>query len=126
MQRGTSLKYYADRPVRDSPDNMPWDCSLNQDVYFSADFHVTMTNHMVRYEDGRFPQGKFDISTPNREAHAYCRMLNPETGGFPSSERIIKDVEKVFESTEIVRKYEGIKTNSIGNWKRKRQEATCQ
>ena len=58
---------------------------MKQDVHLSADLHVTMTNHMVKDEDGIFPEGKFDISTHNHGAHAHCRILRPDTGGFPLS-----------------------------------------
>ena len=105
---------------------MSWDCSLNQDVHISADLHVTMTNHMVKDEDGRFPEDKFDFSTPNHRAHAYCLILHLETGDVPSSESIIWDVNKVFESMEMVQKSEGIKIDGIGNRRGKCQEAPCQ
>ena len=84
-----------------------------------------MTNHMVKYKDGRFPEGKFDFFTPNLGAHDYCWILHLETGGVPSSERIIWDFNKVFESMEMVRKYEGININGLWNRKVKRQEAPC-
>ena len=92
LHREPDFKAYAYSPVRDIPENMSWDCSLNQDVNLSADLHATMMNHMVKDEDGRYPEGKFDISTPNRAAHAYCRIIHPETGGVSSSKRIIWDV----------------------------------
>ena len=119
LQREPDLKAYDDRPAVDSTENMPWDCSLNQDVHLSTDLHVTMANNTVKDEDGRFPEGKFDISTPNRGAHDYCRTLHLETGGVPSIKRIIWDIEKVFESMEMVRKSEGIKIDSLGNQKGK-------
>ena len=126
LQREPKLKAYADRSVIESPENMPWDCSLNHEINFSADLHVTMINHMVKAEDGRFPEGKFYLSTTNNGAHAYYRILHPETGGAPLSNHIIQDVEKVFESMKMVQKYYGIKIDGLGNWKGKRQEAPCQ
>ena len=86
-----------------------------------------MTNHMVRDEDGRFPKAKFDLSTPKRGSHAYCRILHPVTGGVPSSHRILRDVDKVFESMAMVMKAQGIKIDGLGNRKGKRQEESpCQ
>ena len=72
---------------------MPWDCSLKQDVHFPADFYITIANHMVKYKDGRFLEGEFDLSIPNRGAHGYWRILHPYTRGVTSSEGIIQDVD---------------------------------
>ena len=90
-------------------------------MHLSTDLHVTMANNTVKDEDGIFPEGKFDIYTPNRGAHDYCQTLHLETGGVPSIKRIIWDIEKVFESMEMVRKSEGIKIDSLGNQKGKCQ-----
>ena len=84
-----------------------------------------MTNHMVKDKAGRWPEGKFDVSTPNFGSHDYCWILHPKTGGVPLSKRIIRDVNKFFESIVMVRKSEGINIDSLGNRKVKRQEATC-
>ena len=48
---------------------------------------------MVKYKDGRFLEGEFDLSIPNRGAHGYWRILHPYTRGVTSSEGIIQDVD---------------------------------
>jgi hypothetical protein len=115
------LKAYRTRPVGDSPESMPWDTSLNNDVHKSVDLHVTMTNHL---ETG--DPRKFDLSTPYRGANAYLRLLHPVTGGVPCSQRIIRDSEKVLESFETIRQADGIKVDGLGNRKGKRHETPGQ
>ena len=83
-------------------------------------------NQLVKDEGSRFLDGKFNLSTPNFGSHDYCQILHPETGGVPLRNRIIRDVKKVFESMEVVQKYEGINIYGIGNRKGKSQGASCQ
>ena len=53
-----ALRKYRMRPVGDSPEFMPWDTSLNNDVHCAVDRHVTMTNNMAKDD-----KDKFDLST---------------------------------------------------------------
>ena len=58
------------QPFGNSPEMMPWDISLNQDV------HVCLSHHDVATND--YPKDKhtkFDLSTPTHAGHAYCRNL---------------------------------------------------
>ena len=66
---------------------------------------------------------KFSLSTPLRGSWAYRRILDPVTGGVPSSSRICRDVDKVFESMMIIHDHAGIKVDGLGNRKGNRHEA---
>jgi hypothetical protein len=61
-----ALKAYLFQPVRNSPENMPWDTSLNQDVKAGVEKHVAMT-HDLDKSDPR----KFSLSTPQRGSSAF-------------------------------------------------------
>ena len=101
-----SLSAYLHRPVGNSPENMPWDTSLNQDVKKAVEHHVNLT-HELEENDPK----KFSISTPNRGSSAFLRVLEE----IPTSKRIIHDVKKVLVSLEIVRKARGRKVQGVGN-----------
>jgi hypothetical protein len=104
------LKAYYNRPVGDRPENMPWDNTLNQDVHVSVNQHVLFTS---KYEED--DERKFSLSTPNRASYAYRRILHPVTGVVPSSDRIIHDVELVFESLMKIHHAKGIKDTTLAN-----------
>jgi hypothetical protein len=105
-----SLKAYFNRPVGDTPEAMPWDCSLNQDIHRDVDRHVLYTQNLPEEDDH-----KFSMSTTKREAFAYERLLNIDSGNSPTSERIIQDINKVFKSLETIRDHEGIMVEGLGN-----------
>ena len=114
-----SLKLYAKRPPGDSPYFMPWDNSLNQDLHLAVDYHAVMTSDL---DEGELK--KFSLSTPSRGSSAYRRILHPLTGGIPSSARICRDVDKVFESMKVVLDNGGIKVDGLGNRKGRRHKAS--
>jgi len=101
-----SLSHYRNRPVGDSPELMPWDTSLNQDVHLSVERHIQATKDLLD-EDAK----KFSISTPKRGASAYIRVLQ----GCPSSKRIVQDTLKVRRSIDAIIHAEGIAVENLGN-----------
>jgi predicted flap endonuclease-1-like 5' DNA nuclease len=103
------LKAYLGRPVGNSPEMMPWDCSLNKDLKDAVMQHMCYTCHLPE-EDKR----KFSLSTPKRGSWAFRRILEHEDGS-PSSERILQDVRKVFQSMERIRKAKGSLIPGIGD-----------
>eukprot|EP00978_Attheya_sp_CCMP212_P008683 scaffold20425_cov45-Attheya_sp.AAC.1 len=105
-----SLKAYFDRPVGDTPEAMPWDCSLNQDIHRDVDHHVLYTQLLPEEDDQ-----KFSMSTPKRGASAYKRLLDVDSGNSPTSERIIQDINKVFKSLQTIRDHEGTMVEGLGN-----------
>ena len=90
-------KAYQGKPVGNSPEFMPLDTHLNQDLHTSHDYHATITQHL-NDDDPR----KFDGSTPKRLSSSYLRLYHPETGVAPTSNRIIQDVTRVLSSLEKV------------------------
>jgi hypothetical protein len=60
------LKIYSNRPVGNSPEMMPWDCSLNKDVLDGLNRHVLLTKD--------YPK-KFSLSTPKNIDHAIKRLV---------------------------------------------------
>jgi hypothetical protein len=104
-QDDPTLSAYYHR-VGNSPENMPWDSSLNQDVYAAVQRHVLLTLKLA-VDDKQ----KFDLSTPKRGSSAYHRILEV----VPSSERIIHDIDKVFESMLIVQKARGVHCHGVGS-----------
>jgi hypothetical protein len=101
-----SLKYYFCKPVGNSPEMMPWDTSLNQDVKCAVDRHVMS---MADFEDDN--PLKFSLSTPKRGARAFVRVLE----GVPSSHRIIHDITKVIASMVLVQAKSGVLVQGVGN-----------
>jgi hypothetical protein len=93
---------YDGRPIGDTPEFMCWDCSLNKDLHDSINWHILLTSDLA--DDN--PK-KFSISTPKRGSLAHFRVLHPETGGVPSSERIMGDVYKIKDSMLAVYKNDG-------------------
>jgi hypothetical protein len=105
-QNQADLKIYRSRPVGDRPENMPWDNNLNQDVHLSVNHHVLFTS-LYDEDDER----KFSLSTPKRASFAYRRILHPETGVAPSSDRIVHDVDLVFKNLMKIHLESGKKLN---------------
>merc|ERR1719276_261471 len=85
-------KRYSDNPLGNSPEFMPWDTHLNQDVHSSHDFHVSSTIHLP--DD--HPR-KFSGSTPKRMAHSYQRILHPTEGVSPTDGRILQDINRILQ-----------------------------
>jgi hypothetical protein len=64
------LKQYRGRPVGNSPENMPWDTSLNKDLHDAVKYHVAATADFTKFD-----QRKFDMTTPKKGTDAYRRVL---------------------------------------------------
>jgi hypothetical protein len=105
-QWDNDLKVYYGRPIGNSPENMPLDTSLNNNIHQKVEEHVLMTLEMDTTN-----AEKFDLSTPAKGWSAYRRVL--ET--CPTSERIVQDILKVLRSLEIVRKKKGVRCAGVGN-----------
>jgi hypothetical protein len=109
-----SLKAYANRPVGNSPENMPWDLNLNQDCKLSLEHNIMLTQDLPE-KDHR----KFSISTPKQGSHAFRRVLDY----VPSEERMIHDIKKVVESMKTVREAKGVYVSGLGDRTGRRREA---
>jgi predicted flap endonuclease-1-like 5' DNA nuclease len=108
------LKNFLHRPIGNSPEMMPWDCSLNKDIKDAVMRHVCYTCHLPE-DDVR----KFSLSTPKRGSWAFRRILEHEDGS-PSSQRILQDIAKVFNSMEKIRQAKGALIAGIGDRKGRR------
>jgi predicted GIY-YIG superfamily endonuclease len=108
------LKNFLNRPIGNSPEMMPWDCSLNKYIKDEVMRHVSYTCHLPE-DDVR----KFSLSTPSRGSWAFRRLLEHEDGS-PTSSQIIRDITKVFESMEKIRLADGALIQGIGDRKGRR------
>ena len=106
---------YEGKPVGNSPELMPLDNSLNQDLHESVRQHVALTQSLDNDD-----VNKFDISTPRRGSRAYHRVWNsPEAegaiGSAVSSRRIVQDTNKVLQALFIIRDNNGAAVEGLAS-----------
>ena len=96
---------------------MPLDTSLFQDIYLAISRHIIYTGCL----DKNDPK-KFCFSSLQKARHCFSRLWTPydknqENGnvGYPSSERIIQDIEKTVRSLKKVHDAKGIAIQGLGN-----------
>ena len=89
LNKGTA---YHERPVGNSPEFMPLDNSLNNDIKSSHMNHCMVTGHLNDDD-----VNKFSMKTPRLIERGVCRIWNHEDGP-PSSERIIHDINQTFDA----------------------------
>ena len=109
------FKRYKDNPIGNSPEFMPWDSHLNQDLHAAHDHHVTLTNHL----DDQDPR-KFDGSTPKRIASSYNRLL----AICPTSDRVLQDCSRVIDSFQAVFDAKGVILEEVGERRRGRRRVS--
>ena len=92
---------YHQRPVGNSPEFMPLDNSLNNDIQSSHLHHCIVTSHLPP-DDIR----KHSLATPNMISRGMTRIWdNPD--GPPSSSRIVHDVLKAIDAMKAVYEAKG-------------------
>ena len=108
---------YSDKPTGNSPEFMPLDCSLFQDIYLALSRHIIYTGCL----DKNDPK-KFSFSSLQKATHSFSRLWtgydkNQENAneGYPSSERIMQDIEKIVTSLKTVHDAKGIAVQGLGN-----------
>ena len=109
---------YGHRWVGNSPEFMPWDCSLFQDLEVSLRHHVVLTSELAD-DDPR----KFSLRSPPQIDSAIHQLLDPQfTGeeGVPKASRIQGDIRKVLDSYKQVVEAEGAFVKGIGDRSGKR------
>ena len=107
---------YEGRPVGNSPELMPWDASLNQDVDCSVARHVSACSLLQPTDPGY--DKRFSRYTPKLQTSAYLRVLDPAHGphgGSPSSSRICQDVSKFLVACCAIRDARGICVPGLGS-----------
>ena len=111
------------RPVGNSPELMPLDCSLLADLSHDLSRHVRMTKAL----DNIDPK-KFSRSTPGRLSRSLRRLLwhswddaaeldfDAATGGSPSARRILQDIAKCMKDHILaIIHAKGAMVDGIGN-----------
>ena len=118
MNDGTGkLKFYANKPVGNSPEVMPLDCSLNWVLHSSVAKHVVLTKHLDNGDEN-----KFSTATPKEGLAAYKRVWEFEMDdsskqdtGAPTGKNIGVDVCRVIESMIIILKNGGVIVPGLGD-----------
>ena len=82
---------YANHPVRNSPEIMPLDCSLNKDIHKGMRRHFIYINKLDKNDE------KISINTQKQGVHAYRQLWDPKhlPEGIPSSAFIIQDINQI-------------------------------
>ena len=105
---------YAGRPVGNTPEVMPWDCCLNQDVHVAVDNHSSYFKAIGK-DHPLYPK-RFSKATPSIMEKSYSRILDPVHGVCPSSKRIIQDIERCWGShIDIICEHRGKAVDGIGS-----------
>jgi hypothetical protein len=100
------ISKFVGRPPGNSPELMPLDNSLNQDLHESTKKHnlLSMAIHTHGVSDERL----FLMTTPKEALRCYKRILDPLTGVVPTSERILQDVNKAINALQVIFEAEGV------------------
>lgn len=114
---------WSGRPVGNSPELMPLDNSLNQDLHESVRKHVSMSL-IIRKLDASDPR-LFSMATSKLTALAYQRIFHPVTGVSPRPTRIVQDINKVMHALKVIYEHEGVYVPGLakGSTKGKRNTA---
>ena len=105
MDDGSTNTNYTGRPVGNSPEFMPLDNSLNNDIHQAAKAQVSATRFLPKDDPKRF-----SFATPETIKHAYGRIHCPRydpRSAIPTNDRIAQDINKVFFCLLTVMEAEG-------------------
>ena len=83
---------YEGRPIGNTPELMPLDCSLFKDVDDAVARHIAVSCWVPK--DHPDYNKRFSRSSRVISRSTYFRILDPVTGVSPSSRRIIQDVDR--------------------------------
>jgi len=104
---------FAGKPVGNSPELMPLDCSLNKDLDDAVMRHILLSAHLKK-DDER----KFSLATIKSGARAYRLLWDPAHGphgGSPTTDRILNDINKVLTSLRAIYDANGRIVEGLGN-----------
>ena len=106
LSSGKTTKDFANRPPGNSPEFMPLDTTLNQDIHEAVNTQVAATYFLPK----NHPL-KFSLATPATIEHAYGRVHCPnyekQNSAIPTNRRIKQDINKVFFALLTVMKANG-------------------
>ena len=106
---------WAGRPMGNSPELMPLDNSLNQDLHEGVRFHVSVST--MYFERGETDPRIFLLTTPAQVSSAYERGWEI----FPFDKRIIQDIKRVDGAHFAIVEHEGVYVEGLaGSTKGKR------
>ena len=91
--------------VGNQSEKQPLDNILNEDHNLAVDRHVILSQVLSNDPDDKLT---FSLATPRLGAIAYKRIVHPETGVAPTSERIIEDCERVWTSCCPILEHRGV------------------
>jgi hypothetical protein len=81
---------------------MSLDETLNMGIHVSVGYYIAITSHLPNDDPL-----KFSFSTPKEISRVYLRLVDPVTGGVPSSNQIFQDCEKWSKSLGNIRQAGG-------------------
>ncbi len=93
------LKWWQ-QPIRNSPELMPLDNSLNQDVQKSVRGHTVMS--LTIWDCNNKDNCLITMAKPKETAPSYKCIFDPTTGVVPKSERILQDMNKVMHALQVI------------------------
>ena len=103
---------FENRSVGNSPEFMPLDNSLNNDVKIQHNFHCALTSHLALTDDR-----KFSNRTPKSISQGIRRLVEGHLpdDGVPSSRRIIQDCDRALDSMRTVCEHNGAIVPGLAN-----------
>ncbi|EJK60897.1 hypothetical protein THAOC_18686 [Thalassiosira oceanica] len=101
---------FGGRPVGNSPEFMPWDASLNQDVHESVRRHCVLCRSTLKRQDRLNDDRRFSLATPKLGVATYLRIIDPRpfVGVSPTPKRIVQDIEGAWNAMMIVYQHKGV------------------
>ena len=99
---------FGSRPVGNSPEFMPLDNALNNDLQLSKSLHCAITAYIEDPNDER----KFSMGTPNTIVKGIIRLWGTNV---PSSDRIEQDCDKALRSFGCVYEHGGRMVPNLAN-----------
>ena len=104
-----NLGSFGGRPVGNSPEFMPGDACLNNDVHESARRHCVLSRSTPKRQGNTNNDREFSMATPQLAVLTYDRLMDPDicTGVVPNSKRILQDIESVWQAMQTVCEHKG-------------------
>ncbi len=90
-----------------SPELMPLDTSLYQDIHESTKKHKLLSMALCTHHSAA-DNCIFLMATPREAARCYKHICLPITGVEPTSECILQDVNKAINALQVIYKAEGV------------------
>lgn len=82
---------YFGRSPGNTPEVMPWDEDLNHDLHDKVRDYACLSRFLKEDEHPELWKKRFCLDNQRQMLDSYLRVLDPDTGVAPSSERIVQD-----------------------------------